>query len=393
MTASSSDVPAFCSGLPSVPDDLVEALSHLLVDHHVHGTFLGAVNRARFEEAINEGSTGPIPDYMTQFDSQVGIAIRRWCAPLLGLPRHAAPDDYWHRRSELDDSGVARALLPAAGVRTWLVDTGWSTDRLTSPETLANWAGGGAKEILRLESLAESLVMDDVSPRHYAQEFRSRLADLGPSVVGVKSIVGYRCGFDIDWARPSEAQVAAAVAAWAEGMYGTWPRLTSPVLAVFGIHAAADAGLPIQLHVGIGDRDLDLHRVDPMLLLPLLRLPSIQRVPIPLLHCYPYHRQAGYLAQAFDNVYFDVGLASSYLGARATELLAESLELAPFAKQLYSSDGYGPPELHLLGSVLWRRGMARVLGRWLLEGDWSLPDAIRVVRMIGSDNAQRVYQL
>ncbi len=73
--------------------------------------------------------------------------------------------------------------------------------------------------------------------------------------------------------------------------------------------------------------------------------------------------------------------------------VAESLELAPFAKQLYSSDGYGPPELHLLGSVLWRRGMARVLGRWVRESDWSLTDASRVVRMIGSENAERVYRL
>ena len=235
--------------------------------------------------------------------------------------------------------------------------------------------------------------MEEVSPRQYAQQFRARLADLGPATVGVKSIVGYRCGFTIDWTEPSDAQVNAEVAAWAARMSGGWPRLTSPVLAAFGIHAAAAAGLPIQIHVGLGDRDLDLHRVDPMLLLPLLRQPTIRRVPMLLLHCYPFHRQAGYLAQAFDNVYFDVGLAASYLGARATELVAESLELAPFAKQLYSSDGYGPPELHLLGSVLWRRGMARVLGRWVRESDWSLTDASRVVRMIGSENAERVYRL
>jgi predicted TIM-barrel fold metal-dependent hydrolase len=76
---------------------------------------------------------------------------------------------------------------------------------------------------------------------------------------------------------------------------------------------------------------------------------------------------------------------------RSLELIAESLELAPFAKQLYSSDAFGPPELHLLGSVLWRRGMARVLGRWVREGDWSVADAVRVVRMIGSQNAERVY--
>ena len=37
--------------------------------------------------------------------------------------------------------------------------------------------------------------------------------------------------------------------------------------------------------------------------------------------------------------------------------------------------------------------MARVLARWVREGDWALPDAVRVVQMIGRGNAERVYRL
>ena len=135
-------------------------------------------------------------------------------------------------------------------------------------------------------------------------------------------------------------------------------RTGVPLLSAFGVHAAAEAGLPIQFHVGLGDRDLDLHRVDPMLLLGLLRQPPIQRVPVLLLHCYPFHRQAGYLAQAFTNVSFDVGLAVNYAGARSVEVVAESLEMAPFARQLYSSDAWGPPEFAppRLGAVAPRDG-------------------------------------
>lgn len=386
--------PDFADGLTGVPDELVDALALPLIDHHVHGCFTGDLTRQQFEESLNEGSTDPIPGFMTQFDSQLGFAIRRWCPPLLGLPRYATADEYWARRSELGGDAVARALLPAAGVRRWLVDTGFAADGLTTPTTLAHWSGGQAQEILRLETLGESLVREGVSPQRYADEFRAALGDLGEAVVGVKSIVAYRCGFDLDWTPPTDSEVANEVASWiVSSPSGQGQRMTSQRLAVFGIQAAAQAGLPIQLHVGLGDRDLDLHRVDPMLLLPLLRQPAIQRVPILLLHCYPFHRQAGYLAQAFGNIHFDVGLAVNYLGARSVELLAESLELAPFAKQLYSSDAFGPPELHLLGSVLWRRGMARVLSRWIREGDWSTAEAVRVARMIGADNATRVYRL
>jgi uncharacterized protein len=399
---SADALPDVLAGLPALPDELADALRRPLIDHHVHGCYIGPLvaldegegairhRRARFEESINEGSTDPVPAFMTQFDSQLGFGIRRWCAPLLGLPAHCPADDYWRRRSQLGDEAVARVFLPAAGVSRWLMDTGYAADQLTSPAALAHWSGGSVAEVVRLESVAESLLTQGVSPLRYADEFRARLADPGQEVVAVKSIAAYRCGFDVDWSAPSDADVAREVAAWARSTGGP-PRLTSPRLASFGIHAAAEAGLPIQLHVGLGDRDLDLHRVDPLLLLPLLRQPAIGRVPVMLLHCYPFHRQAGYLAQAFGNVHFDVGLGVNYLGVRSVELIAESLELAPFAKQLYSSDAFGPPELHLLGSVLWRRGMARVLGRWVPEGDWSVTDAVRVVRMIGSENAERVY--
>lgn len=376
----------FLDGLPEIPDELAAVLAEPLIDHHVHGCFTVEVERAAFEESLNEASTDPIPDFMTQFDSQLGFVVRRWCAPLLGLAPHPAPEQYWARRSELGAVGAARALIPAAGVAEWLVDTGFAADTLCTPAELATWSDGRAREVVRLESLAESLLVDGVDAGEFADGFRSRLAEARDrGVAGAKTIAAYRCGFAIDWSRPTEAAVVRAARSAGTG------RLTDPTLVSFGVHEAADAGLPIQVHVGLGDRDLDLQRADPLLLGPLLRQPAIARVPVLLLHCYPFHRGAGYLAQAFGNVHMDVGLAINHLGAGSVGLLAEALELAPFAKQLYSSDACGPPELHLLGAVLWRRGMARVLGGWVREGDWSLPDAVRVVRMIGAGNAARVY--
>jgi hypothetical protein len=391
---SAGELPAFAAGFAGVPDELIDALSAPLIDHHVHTSFTGPVARAEFEECLNEGSPDPIPPFMTQFDSQLGFAVRRWCAPLLGLDLHAPADQYWARRAELGEHAVARTLLTHAGIARWIVDPGYAGDRVTPPATLAAWSGRPCSEVIRLEALGEELVASGVTADDYPEAFRARLGERGPQVVGAKSIVAYRCGFDLNWSSPTDAAVRAEVSAWATTATAVRaPRMQSPLLSVFGLHAAAQAGLPIQFHVGLGDRDLDLHRVDPMLMLGLLRQPTIQRVPILLLHCYPFHRQAGYLAQAFDNVSFDVGLGVNYAGVRSVEIIAESLETAPFAKQLYSSDAWGPPELHLLGSVLWRRGMARVLTRWVREGDWALPDAVRVVQMIGTANAERVYAL
>ena len=92
-------------------------------------------------------------------------------------------------------------------------------------------------------------------------------------------------------------------------------------------------------------------------------------------------------------VHLDVGLTTHFLGANGVGAVRRSLELAPFAKVLYSSDAAGPAELHHLGARLWRDGMAAVLGGWVERGEWSAADAARVATMVGRDNARRVYRL
>jgi uncharacterized protein len=387
------DAPDVFSGVENrVPETLAERLRTIaLVDHHVHGAFNKPMDRAGFEASINEGSTDSVPDFMTMFDSPLGLAIRRWCAPVLGLSAHAPADDYWARRSELGADELAAAMLAGAGVSRWIVDTGFKGDLLTTPEQLAELSNTPASEILRLERLTEDLLETGTDPDDFPAAFRTALRDAvdSPDIVGTKTIAAYRTNFDIDWSRPTDVTVVEHARSLAS--QGNALRVDSPVLIAFGVHEAAEHGLPVQVHVGFGDRDLDLNRTDPLLLLPLLR--AMTPVPVLLLHCYPFHRQAGYLAQAFDHVNFDVGLAINYLGSRSVALVGEALDTAPFAKQLYSSDAFGPPELHLLGAVLWRRAMGLVLGEWVRTGECAEQDALAIVEMIGVRNAERVYGL
>jgi hypothetical protein len=165
------------------------------------------------------------------------------------------------------------------------------------------------------------------------------------------------------------------------------------VLHRFLIWCGVDLGMPVQFHVGYGDRDVDLHRCDPLLLTGLLRAIEPAGTPVMLLHNYPYHRKAGYLAQVFPNVYVDVGLATHNVGHRAPALIAETLELAPFGKFLYSSDAFGLPELHYLGAVLFRRGLSGFLRAGLDDGAWTLDDAERVAQQAAYGNARRAYRL
>src|SRR3954452_18813022 len=161
-----------------VPPKLADHLRGIkLIDHRVHGAFEKAVGRAEFESAINEGSTDPVPSFMTQFDSPLGLSIRRWCAPLLGLEAHAGADDYWARRSELSPDELAGVMLPAAGVSRWIVDTGFKGDLITTPEQLTRLSDVPSSEILRLERVAEDLLEDGTPPGDFPEAFRSKLRE------------------------------------------------------------------------------------------------------------------------------------------------------------------------------------------------------------------------
>jgi len=246
-----------------VPNGLAEHLRGIaLIDHHVHGNFDKPVDRATFEASINEGSTDPVPAFMSQFDSPLGLSIRRWCAPLLGLDALASPDEYWARRSEFSPDELAEAMLPAAKVSRWIVDSGFKGDLITTHGRLAELSGGRSSEIVRLERLAEDLLENGTRPDDFPDALRSTLAEAAdsPDVVGTKTIVAYRTGFDIDWTRPDDAVVVAHARELSERPGPL--RVDSPVLIAFAVHEAAAHGLPIQVHVGFGDRDLDLHRTD-----------------------------------------------------------------------------------------------------------------------------------
>src|SRR4051794_21960696 len=117
---------------------LVELVEELrLVDHHVHGAFGTDADESRFQNALNEGNTATMAVPSDGYDSQLGFAVRRWCAELLDLPRHADPAAYWSRRSELGEPEIARRFTGAAGVSDWLVDTGFRGDELLDPIGLA----------------------------------------------------------------------------------------------------------------------------------------------------------------------------------------------------------------------------------------------------------------
>ncbi|MGY6651237.1 amidohydrolase family protein [Amycolatopsis sp. TRM77291] len=363
-----------------------------LVDHHCHGVVTGDLGRIEFEQLLTEADTVSSLG-TTLFDSLIGLAVRARCAPVLDLPPHVPAEVYLARRAELGATEVNARFLRATGTTEFLLDGGFLPDTLTTTEQFAGLSGARARDIVRLEQVAEA-VIGSTTAAGFATAFAAELARRATTAVGFKSIAAYRVGLDLAGERPTDTEVTEAAGRWLARIEAGEPvRLADEVLHRFLIWTGIDLALPIQFHVGFGDSDVDLHRCDPLLLTGLLRATRSHGVPIMLLHNYPFHRNAAYLAQVFEHVFVDVGLATHNAGHRAPAIIAETMEIVPFGKLLFSTDAFGLAELYHLGTALFRQGLSDFLYAGLTSDVLSEVDAHRIAALVGHRNAERVYGL
>ncbi|MGN6781129.1 MAG: amidohydrolase family protein [Marmoricola sp.] len=356
-----------------------------LVDHHCHGILTGDLDRAAFEGMMNE-AVAASPLGTTLFDSTLGWAVRRHCAPLLDLEPLVPAEEYLSRRGELGGAEASRRLMAATGIGTFLVDTGIGPDELTPMGELAGLGGGTAREVVRLERIAEQLLAAGTSD--FAGELTETLESAhAGGAVGAKSIAAYRVGLELPAVKPSDDELATALT----DLDG--PRLVDRTVSGWLAHTAIEVGLPLQFHVGYGDRDLDLLACDPLHLTAFLRTTEERGVPVLLLHTWPFHRNAAYLCQVFDHAFMDLGLTTHNTGALATGVLRETLELVPFGKLLFSTDAYGLAELYVVAAVQFRRSLTQVLGELVGAGEATESDAAYVAGLVARDNARRAYAL
>jgi uncharacterized protein len=310
-----------------------------LVDHHAHGILRAQPSLDEFRGLFSE-STDPRqwPHVAT------GITYRRAIrelAELFGV--EVNEEAVLAHRLATEPREYARRLLAETNTELLLLDDGFPpTDVGTSWDELAGWVGLPARPVLRIETHP----LDDVAGAREA------------GYVALKTIAAHRGGLD----RPAEHVVAALEA-----------------------NEATGDPLPVQVHCGFGDADLHLWRSDPSHLKPLVE--RFRETSFVLLHCYPYVREAGWLAHVYGNVWFDLSLTIPHVSQPA-QAIREALELAPVSKLLYASDAARTPELYYLAARWWRQALADVLPE-LIPGE----DAEEAARLILRESSRVLYRL
>ncbi|OUL30195.1 amidohydrolase [Nostoc sp. RF31YmG] len=297
------------------------------------------------------------------------------------------------RRQDLGLENLTQLYFRAANLEAIYLDDGLEVESilpLSWHEKLIP-----VQRILRLEVVAEQLIPQIEDFETFLARFTSEIDPPPPGVIGFKSIVCYRTGLDV---QPVTVEVAASRFYEIKKQLTNQPlRLVDKPLIDFllqqALLIAAKYRLPVQLHTGFGDPDLDLRLANPLHLRSLLELTQYRHAPLVLLHAaYPYMREAGYLASVYPQVYLDFGLAVPSLSVSGMrEAIRQLLELAPTSKLMYSSDAHSIPELYYLGAKWGRQLLAEGLDQAIQDSDLTVNEAEAIATAILRENALSLY--
>lgn len=365
-------------------------------DHHVHAPEkvheldIPGFRRPFTESALPEVWAGP-------FGSHLGY---RWMVRELAKLLDVEPveETVLAARNAAGEVAYHRKLADAANLGDSYADYLFALDTSYSPEEWAGLLERKVHKLLRIEIFVERLWKECPTLDDALQRLTDEITNAPPSeLVGLKSIAGYRVGLDIE--PPSASQRRKAALSYAkfrsEKAEGVPTRIDDKVLVDTivwtAFEAAAPKSLPVQFHVALGDDDIVLTKNDPSLMRALFQHKPFRSVPIVLLHCYPYHRTAGYLATLYHNVYVDLGLTIPNAGHGSARILAETLEMTPVDQLLASSDGHMIPEFQWFGVHVWRWALDKVLAELAADDVIDASEAVDIAAAVMRDNTRRIY--
>jgi uncharacterized protein len=349
---------------------LLEVLSGVgLVDHHAHGILRGTPTLDEFRGLFSES-----PDPRQWPHVATGLTYRRAVRELAAFfGCESTEAAVYEHRCATDPATYAAALLRATRTELLLVDDGFPPPGAgTSWDELGELAGCTARPVMRIERVAEETGDLDAVRAEVA-------AARGNGFVGLKTVAAYRGGLDL------EALESGPCNTLLQGRRVEGAAVAAVLLAALEANEGTGAPLPVQVHAGFGDSDLFLPRVQPGYLKPLVE--RFRGTTFVLLHCYPFVREAGWMAHVYGNVYFDLSLTIPHV-SRPAEALRQALELAPVSKLLYASDAARTPELYYVAATWWREALAEVLADALPSDE-----AEEAGRAVLRENALRLYGL
>ncbi|EOY07991.1 Glutamate-ammonia ligases,catalytics,glutamate-ammonia ligases isoform 3 [Theobroma cacao] len=323
----------------------------------------------------------------------------REIAELYGTESSLDAVEQYRRSSGLQ--AISSKCFKAAGISAILVDDGLKLDKKHDIQWHKNFVPFVGR-ILRIERLAEEILDGELPDGStwtldaFTETFLKSLRSVANEIVGLKSIAAYRSGLEIN---PHVTREDAEIGLSEVLQSGKPVRVTNKSfidhILTCSLEVALQFDLPLQIHTGFGDKDLDLRLSNPLHLRTLLEDTRFSGCRIVLLHAsYPFSKEASYLASVYSQVYLDFGLAIPKLSVHGMiSSVKELLELAPIKKVMFSTDAYATPETYYLGAKRAREVIFSVLRDACIDRDLSIAEAIEASKDIFVQNAIQLYKI
>ena len=387
---------------------MIDLSEHPVVDSHCHA-FLPERETNSFEQYLTLADH-PVPrnDMINTF---IYRQVVRELSRILDVKGgHEEIVEERHKRYKQDHVGYIKLLFEDANIETLLVDTGYPAEEFSGYsidlKDFSKLVPSEVREIFRIDLvvynvLKSQLPFDDAVERFHEQT-RNAVKN---GAVGLKSVIAYRTGLEIQRSAEDEVRkvydklIAEAISG--KSVRDILSSRTKHVKTVYdyfvflGVEDSVKLDVPFQMHVGMGDAPfIDLRLANPILLHDLINDESGKSAKIVLTHGgYPYLEEAGFLVNAYPNIFLDLSETIPFISIGIKEKLLNIFEMTPTTKIMYGSDGYNIPELHWISSILTKKALSAALNGLLeskeIDEEWTH----EIAKDILSENAKRIYKL
>jgi hypothetical protein len=303
--------------------------------------------------------------------------------------------DERNRAVSQDFTGYVKRMYDDCGLTTLITDFGMPLPSIPVQE-FAEIMPVEVAPIFRIEPLIANLLLEDIGWDEFRRRYDETISNglESKKYCGVKSIIAYRTGLDISPLSRTPDQGMEALVAIRRGIGGGAMKKLRDHLLCRAMELCMEYDVPMQIHTGMGDFEVNLVLCRPSLLMDFLRFPTFRACKVLLVHTgYPYHAEAGYMAGVLPRVYCDISEGIPFAANGARRIISEVLEMAPISKVVYGSDAFTAPEINYISAKLGKRALAQSLQDLIEEGMLSEAEAQMAARQILSGNARRLYNL
>lgn len=383
-----------------------------VVDIHSH-PFLnkGALSAEQFTDMTAFG--GGSPDYLAEGGVEITAAVEAELqrvkretiyfkrmvidlAAFFGVERNF--ESVLERRNAAVEAGYSdyvRKLFGDAGIETIVFDFGIPLPMLDVEEVRSELPVE-VVPLFRIEPLIADLLKQGIGWPEFRHQFDDTIATALTSqgFKGVKSIIAYRTGLDVSPLARTPDQGLQALDAIHRGLGGGSMKKLRDHLLCRAMDLCIEHDVPMQIHTGMGDFEVNLPLCRPAYLMDLLRFPAYRSCQVLLVHAgYPYHREAAYMANVLPRVWIEVSEGIPFASTAAWDIYDGVLAMAPLNKICYGSDGYTVPEVIYSSAKLGKQALADTLDVQVERGMLTEADARTAAADILANNARELYQL